>query len=82
MANVCVGRDGDAVKECLRKRGIDFGQAKRMIQDRSEWRVCVRGNACGVAHGMNPCPSRDTIVVGCHMKPLKGGSPIVAEPTT
>ena len=27
----------DTVKECLRKRGLDVRQARRMIQDKSEW---------------------------------------------
>ena len=33
------------VKECLRKRGLDVRQGRRMVQDRSEWRGFVRGNA-------------------------------------
>ena len=44
----------DTVKECLRKRGLDVRQARRMVQDRSEWRRFVRGNAWDVALGMNP----------------------------
>ena len=28
----------DNVKECLKKRGLDVRQARRMAQDRSEWR--------------------------------------------
>ena len=44
----------DTVKECLRKRGLGVRQAKRMVQDRSEWRGFVKGNAWGVARGMNP----------------------------
>ena len=43
----------DTVKECLRKRGLEGRQARRMVQDRSEWRGFVRGNAWGVARGMN-----------------------------
>ena len=27
----------DTVKECLRKRGLDVRQPRRMVQDRSEW---------------------------------------------
>ena len=46
----------DTVKECLKKRGLDVRQARRMVQDRSEWRVFVRGNAWGIARGMNPRP--------------------------
>ena len=33
----------DTMKECLRKRGLDVRQARRMVQDRSEWRRFVRG---------------------------------------
>ena len=33
----------DTVKECLRKRGLDVRQARRMMRDRSEWRGFVRG---------------------------------------
>ena len=28
----------DTVKECLKKRGLDIRQARRMVQDRSQWR--------------------------------------------
>ena len=44
----------DTVKECLKKRGLDVRQARRMAQDRSEWREFVRGNAWSVSRGMNP----------------------------
>ena len=44
----------DTVKECLKKRNLDIRQARRMVQDRSEWRKFVRGNVWGVAGGMNP----------------------------
>ena len=40
----------DTVKECLKKRGLDVRQARRMVQDRYEWWRFVRG----VAWGMNP----------------------------
>ena len=62
----------DTVKECLRKRGLYIRQARRMVQDRSKWRKFVRGNAWGVARGMNPRPWQDATVVVCHsyMKPL------------
>ena len=33
----------DNVKECLRKRGLDIRQARRMVQYRSEWWGFVRG---------------------------------------
>ena len=44
----------ETVKECLKKRRLDVRQVRGMVQDRSEWRVFVRGNACSVARGMNP----------------------------
>ena len=44
----------DTVKECLKKRGLDIRQARRIVQDRSEWQEFVRGIAWGVAWGINP----------------------------
>ena len=44
----------DTEKECLLKRGLDVRQARRMVQDRSEWRDFEMGNAWDVARGMNP----------------------------
>ena len=46
----------DTVNDCLRKRGLDVRQVRRMVQDRSEWRGFVRRNAWGVAREMNPRP--------------------------
>ena len=43
----------DTVKECLSERGLDVMQPRRMVQDRNEWWWFVRGNAWGIAHGMN-----------------------------
>ena len=42
----------DTVKNCLRKRGLDVRQARKTVQDRSEWRGFVRGSV----RGMNPRP--------------------------
>ena len=39
----------DTLKDCLKKRGFDVRQARRMAQNRSEW----RGNTWGVARRMN-----------------------------
>ena len=44
----------DTVKECLKKRGLDVRQTRKMMQDRSEWQGFVSGNACGVTRGINP----------------------------
>ena len=44
----------DIVKECLKRRGLDINQARRMVHDRSEWWGFVRGSAWGIAQGMNP----------------------------
>ena len=42
-------RSINIVKECLKKINLDIMQARRMMQDRSEWWWFVKGNAC-----MNP----------------------------
>ena len=42
----------DTVKECLKKRGLNFKQTRRMVNDRSAWRGFVRDNAWDVARGM------------------------------
>ena len=39
----------DTVKECLKKIGLDIMQERRKVQDKSEWRGFVSGNAWGVA---------------------------------
>ena len=44
----------DTMKECLKNRGLNVRQARRMVQDGSEWWGFVRGNGWGVACGMNP----------------------------
>ena len=44
------------MKDCLRKRGLDVREARRMVQDRSKWWGFMIGNAWGVARGMNPRP--------------------------
>ena len=41
----------DTVKECLRKKGLDVRQGRRMGQDRSECQGFVRENAWGMARG-------------------------------
>ena len=38
----------DTMKQCLRKRGLDVRQARRMLQDRSEWQGFVRGSVCSI----------------------------------
>ena len=44
----------DTMKECLKKQGLDIRQARRIVQDWREWRGFVKGNAWGIAQGMNP----------------------------
>ena len=41
------------MEERLKKIGLDARQTRRMVQDKSEWRGFGRGNAWGVARGMN-----------------------------
>ena len=43
----------DTVKDCSKRRGLDVRVARRMVHDRSVWWRFVRGNAWGVAQGMN-----------------------------
>ena len=40
----------DTMKECLKKRGLDVRQARRMLQDRSDW----WGNGWGMVRWMSP----------------------------
>ena len=44
----------DTGKECLKKRGLAVRRARKMVLDRNEWWRFVRGNAWGIAWGMNP----------------------------
>ena len=46
----------DTVKDCLRKRGLDVRQVRRMVKDSSEWQGFVRGSAWGTSRGMNLKP--------------------------
>ena len=43
----------DTVKLCLRKRGLDVRQARRILNARSEWLEFVSGNAWSVAREMS-----------------------------
>ena len=60
------------MKECSKKRGLDIRQARRMVG------IC-EGECIGCSLGDEPLT-----LTRCHsyMKPIKGGSPSVAEPTT
>ena len=42
----------NTMKGCLRKRGLDVTQARRMVQDRCEWCGFVRRHAWVIAWGM------------------------------
>ena len=68
----------DTLKECLKKRGLDVRQARRLVQDRSEMvEVCEWG-------GIGGSPRDELLtLMRCHnyMKPLKGGSQSVVKPT-
>ena len=67
------------MKDYLKKRGLDIRQVRRMVHNRSVWRGFVRENFVGHYVGDEPL-----ILTRCHsnMKPLKGGIPSVAKPTT
>ena len=40
--------------DCLKKRGLNVWQARRMVYDRNEWEEFVRGNDWGIAREINP----------------------------
>ena len=44
----------DLVNNCLKKRGLNVGQARRMVYDKNEWWGFVRSNTLDIALGMNP----------------------------
>ena len=44
----------DTLKNCLKKKGLDVRQAKRMVHDKNVWGRFARGNALGVGRVMNP----------------------------
>ena len=71
----------DTVKDCLKKRGLDVRQARRMLHDRSVWRGFVEGEYMRRSPGDEPLTL--TRCYSCKMsQPLKGGNPSVAKPTT
>ena len=52
-AGICsVGRPWErwiyTLKDCLKKRGLDVRQARRMVYNRNKWWGFVRGNAEGL----------------------------------
>ena len=44
----------ETMKDCLKKKDLDVRLARRLVHNRSLWWGFVRGNALGVAQGMNP----------------------------
>ena len=38
-------RWNDSMNDCLKKRGLNVGQARRMMYYRNEWQKFVRGNS-------------------------------------
>ena len=47
-------RWNDTGKDYLINRGLAVMKARRVVRGRGEWWWIVRGNAWGVAQGMNP----------------------------
>ena len=39
----------DPVNDCLKKRGVNAGQVRRVVYDRNEWRGFVWRNTWGIA---------------------------------
>ena len=69
----------DNVKDCLRKRGLDVRQARRMVHDSIVWWGFVRGECMGCCPGDEPLALSRCANL---MKPWKGGNPPLAKPTT
>ena len=42
------------MKVCLKKRGLDVRQARRMVHDRSVWQMFVKGECMGHCPGGEP----------------------------
>ena len=47
-SETCSGND------CLKKRGLNVGQARRRADGRNEWRLFVKWDAKGIARVMKP----------------------------
>ena len=43
----------NSVNDCLKKRSLNVGQARRMGYDKNEWLKFVKGKAWGIVRGMN-----------------------------
>ena len=55
---------------------MDVDQARRMVQDKSEWWGFVRVNVWGIVWGNEPLTLMRWY---SYMKPVKGGSPLLAK---
>ena len=44
----------DPINDCLKEKDFNVGQSRRMVYDRNEWWGFVKGNAWGIAQGINP----------------------------
>ena len=44
----------DSVNDCLKKRGLNVGQARRVVYERNEWREFVKGECLGCSLGNEP----------------------------
>ena len=65
------------MNECIKNKGLDVRQGRRMAHDRSIWRGFKGGGKC-----VRCCPGMNEIlVVNCHSY-MKGGSLPVAKPTS
>ena len=64
----------DTEQEYLKKRGLDIRQARRMVQDMSEW-LGIEGECMGRSPGDE---SLSLMRGHSYMRPLKVGSPSVA----
>ena len=56
----------DTAKDCLKKMSLDVRQARRIVHDRSVWRMFVRGEC------MVRCPEDEPLILTrCHSCELK-----------
>ena len=51
-----MGRSRKRRFDTVKKKSLGVREARRMVHDRSVWQGFLRGNAWGVARGMNPRP--------------------------
>ena len=62
----------DTVRDCLKKRSFDVRQARKVVQERSEWGRFVRGNAWGTENKYLTLKKRHSCGLTQLYEPLQG----------